>query len=278
MTNVSVVLYNTPVADISALMESLQQCRGVDTIFIVDHSPDDALRQVVGEYPRVRYIKQSNTGYGSGHNEALRQSLEAGARYHAVLNPDLSWNGDVLAALEKYMDSHPDCGQVMPLIKYGDGTVQHLCKLLPTPADLILRRFVPVRSWQAKNAARYELHASGYDREMEVPSLSGCFMFLRCDVLRRIGLFDERYFMYAEDLDLCRRIGEVSRTMFWPGVEVVHGYAKESYHNRKLLKYHISSAVKYFNKWGWWLDSERNRRNRKVLAEITGNKGNGICG
>ena len=103
---------------------------------------------------------------------------------------------------------------------------------------------------------------------MEVPSLSGCFMFMRVDVLKEVGGFDERFFMYAEDLDLCRRIGEASKTMYYPGVSIYHAYGKGSYKNRKLLKYHICSVVKYFNKWGWILDRKRTQINKVCLERL----------
>ena len=103
---------------------------------------------------------------------------------------------------------------------------------------------------------------------MEVPSLSGCFMFMRCSVLKQVGGFDERYFMYAEDLDLCRRIGEVSKTIFYPKVSIIHEYGKGSYKNKKLLKYHIISVIKYFNKWGWFWDSKRRYKNQECVKRI----------
>ena len=134
--------------------------------------------------------------------------------------------------------------------------------------DLIGRRFIPHKSYQARHDYSYELHWTNYDKIMEVPSLSGCFMFMRCSVLKQTGGFDERYFMYAEDLDLCRRIGEISRTMFYPEVSVVHEYEKGSYKNKKLLKYHIKSVIKYFNKWGWFFDSKRKKRNIECLNQF----------
>lgn len=167
-----------------------------------------------------------------------------------------------------FVNENRDCGLVMPKILYPNGEVQYLCKLLPTPLDLFGRRFIPFKAFQEKRNAWYEMHWSGYEKVMEVPSLSGCFMFIRTDILKRIGGFDERFFMYAEDLDLCRRIGEIARTMYYPQASVFHEYEKGSYKNRKLLRYHICSIIKYFNKWGWFIDQKRKKRNSHCIKLI----------
>ena len=166
------------------------------------------------------------------------------------------------------MDKERECGLVMPNIIYPDGKTQYLCKLLPTPWDSIVRRFVAIKSLKRYHDNKYELHLSGYNSIMEVPVLSGCFMFIRCSILKKVGGFDDRYFMYAEDVDLCRRIGEISKTLFYPYVSVVHEYEKGSYKNKKLLKYHINSMVKYFNKWGWIWDKKRSHKNRYCIELI----------
>lgn len=267
MITASIVTFHTSHKDLARLIDCAMNSE-VETLFIIDNSSNDELREFVAGNERIHYIYSVNLGYGSGHNVAIKKAIAMGADYHAVLNPDIYWKGDVIGELAKYMDANPDVGQVMPKIVYPDGSTQYLCKLLPTPMDLIGRRFIPVKSYQERHDYNYELHWTGYDKIMEVPSLSGCFMFLRCSVLKRVGGFDERYFMYAEDLDLCRRISEVSRTMFYPKVSVVHEYDKGSYRNKKLLKYHIKSVVKYFNKWGWVFDSYRRRRNKACIAKM----------
>ena len=96
------------------------------------------------------------------------------------------------------------------------------------------------------------MRESGYNKIMDVPILSGCFMFLRNEIFKNVGLFDERYFMYMEDFDYSRRIHEKYRTVYYPNVEIVHAHAKESFKNRKLSIIHLKSAIKYFNKWGWF--------------------------
>jgi GT2 family glycosyltransferase len=100
---------------------------------------------------------------------------------------------------------------------------------------------------------------------MNIPYLSGCFMFFRTTALKEIGLFDERIFMYIEDADITRRMHKKYKTIFLPSVTVYHHYAKGSYKNFKLMLYNIHGAVIYFNKWGWVFDSERKRINAEVI-------------
>ena len=166
------------------------------------------------------------------------------------------------------MEENKDASYVLPKVVYPDGEIQYLCKLLPTPGDLIFRRFLP-KSWGKKRNDRYCLKMSGYDKVINPPCLSGCFMFLRLSTLQEHNIFfDEGYFMYCEDFDLMRRLHRVSKTLYFPDVQIVHNHQKESYKNKKMLIAHIKSAVRYFGNYGWWFDRERQAMNKRVLGEI----------
>lgn len=267
MITASIVLYHHSLTEVNDIINCVLKS-SVSTLFIVDNSTNDVSRKWENVSDRIWYIHSVNLGYGAGHNIAIREAQEKGAVYHIVINPDVSFQNDTLNQLTEYMDAHEDIGLIMPKVLYPNGELQYLCKLLPSPMDLIGRRFIPIKSYQNKHDYDYELHWTGYDKVMEVPSLSGCFMFMRCSVLKQVGGFDERYFMYAEDLDLCRRIGEVSKTIFYPKVSIIHEYGKGSYKNKKLLKYHIISVIKYFNKWGWFWDSKRRYKNQECVKRI----------
>ena len=264
MITASVVTYNTSIDDFHRLLNCVLRSP-IDIIYIVDNSSNDSLRVFVPLNKKVIYIHSENLGFGHGHNIAIQLAIKSGSQYHIVINPDVYWNDGVIEALEQYMNSHKRCGLVMPQVLYPNGEIQYLCKLLPTPMDLFMRRFVFISSYRKMHDNKYELRYTGYNKEMKVPSLSGCFMFIRIAILRTVGLFDERFFMYAEDLDLCRRIGAVSDTIFFPNVSIYHEYEKGSYKNFKLLKYHIVSIIKYFNKWGWLFDKERVSVNKKFV-------------
>lgn len=263
----SVVSYHNPPDQITDVLRSVAAAPGV-ALTLVDNSRDDRLSSVARNFG-ARYIhRPDNPGFGVAHNIAIKETLANGATYHLVLNPDISFGPEVLPALHAYMDAHLDIGLIMPDIRYPDGSRQHLCKLLPHPGDLLIRRFLPTLYSLSGREDTYEMQRSGYDRIMDVPVLSGCFMFLRASTLKKIGGFDERFFMYLEDVDLSRRVGQVARTVYFPSVSVTHAHQKGSYKSSVLLSRHIQSAIQYFNKWGWFFDAERSAVNRDALRGL----------
>jgi GT2 family glycosyltransferase len=98
--------------------------------------------------------------------------------------------------------------------------------------------------------------------------VSGACLMIKKDIFKKIGEFEEKLFMYMEDVDLCRRIYQVSKTIYLPDISIIHGFEKASYSNSTILKYHIQSAIKYFNKWGWFFDKERKKINQVVLRQL----------
>ena len=262
--NASIVLYHNKKEQLIKVINSFLNTSLEVKLYLVDNSLNDDLNVLRKLDSRIEYIfNNANLGYGSAHNIAMRKSIMDGVSYHLVLNPDIYFERGVLEELFSYLEDNKDVGNLIPQIRYPNGDIQYLCKLLPTPIDLILRRFVPLKSWEEKRNQNYELRWTGYDKVMNVPSLSGCLMFLRTEVLKDIGLFDENIFMYLEDTDLNRRIHSKYKTIFYPKVEIVHEYAKESYVSKKLLMFHIKSAIYYFNKWGWIFDRQRDEINQR---------------
>lgn len=272
MLTASVVIYHSQKEEIKSLLKSVQESNCVKRLYIIDNASTDENRVFFESSSLssiVEYIPHENTGYGSSHNIALQKAIEEGSDYHVVLNPDIYFESNVLSELVHYMDINTDVGYILPKVTYPNGELQYLCKLLPTPFDLIFRRFLPKTKLIVRHNERYELHHSGYNKIINPPCLSGCFMFMRLSTLRENNIFfDERFFMYCEDFDLMRRIHRVAKTVYYPNVTVVHNHAKESYKSRKMLMTHIKSAIKYFNKFGWFFDSERKEMNKQILNEI----------
>jgi GT2 family glycosyltransferase len=267
----SLVLYhNQPEVFGVAISSFLDGCDGI--LYVVDNSASPLEHPLLASSRVHHIVPGRNLGFGAAHNVALERIGDY-SDLHLILNPDVSFGINVLPYLIQRMASDQEIGVLMPAIFYPNGELQRLCKLLPSPADLILRRFIPWPIVRERLDRRYELHLLSQDESSDVPSLSGCFLLVRTNLLLQLGGFDERYFMYMEDVDLVRRIGNLARTVYEPAVAVTHYYAKGSYRNRKLLWYHIRSAWAYFNKWGWWFDPVRDVRNASALVNVGRPKG-----
>lgn len=259
--NASIVLYNPNQEQLSRLLLCLSDSPVVENIFLVDNSDKPLDKKFYGRFAKIVYIfRGKNIGYGAAHNIALRQSFAAAVDYHLVVNADIHFKPEILQQMKDFMDKHEDVALLSPRILSPDGELQYLAKRLPSPTDLILRRFVP-DSIGRKRREDFCLKNTGYNRTMDVPYLSGCFMFLRSAALAETGLFDERFFMYPEDIDLTRRLHKRFHTLYYPEATVVHDHARASYHSLRMLMIHIVNMCRYFNKWGWIYDNERRQFN-----------------
>ncbi len=283
----SIVTYNHHLLDFEPVLRSLF-ASPVQTIYIVDHSDsmldlkaelqlfgkrvlkgEPELRQKVENGFQLVYLPHENNGYGGGHNVALREAKKQGSKYHLVVNPDVWFGPEVLPKLIDYMEEHEDVGQMMPKVLYPNGDIQRLAKMLPAPLDLLGRFCLPQFMINRRNT-RFELKQSGFSKILNAPYLSGCFMFMRMSALDEVGLFDEQFFMYAEDIDMTRRMHQKYKTLYYPCTSIYHTFTRGSRKSLRLLRIHIVNIILYFNKWGWIKDDERRRVNQDVMEQIGG--------
>jgi GT2 family glycosyltransferase len=265
----SIVAYKNSASILAQTIHSFLSSTKDSQLYLIDNSPTDQLKYLAYD-PRIVYsFNGKNIGFGAAHNLALRKAINE-SKYHLVLNPDVYFDESVLTKLYDYMEQNTTVGLVMPKVLYPDGRIQPVCKLLPSPKTLILRRFLTfLTSSLERENYKYELHLSGYDKIIDAPFLSGCFMFLRTEALRTVGLFDERFFLYTEDTDLSRRIHKIYRTVFFPEATIYQYHQRGSYKIILLLWRNIQSAVKYFNNWGWAIDTERENFNTRALQQLS---------
>jgi GT2 family glycosyltransferase len=262
---VSIVVNNSDESALQKTLESVGNCRLNYKLYIIDNSPAKRIEPLLND-PRIEYIfNNGNLGFGRAHNIALKKSVHE-TRYHLVLNPDVFFPANTLETIFQFMELNPEAGLVLPKVCNEKGEVQYLAKRLPNPLDLVVRRINSrwLSFMFSRQLMRYEMRDCDYSRIFSAPFLSGCFMFVRTETLARIGLFDERFFVYMEDVDLSRRILSVNKNVFFPNVIVYHKHSRGSYRAPSLFLRHIQSAIKYFNKWGWVFDQERERINRGV--------------
>lgn len=272
MFNTTIVTYHNPIDVLLKAINSVINSDELNKIYIVDNSNNNFIENKLPLSQKLVYIKSPrNGGFGYGHNIGLKLTLreEHKVKYHLVLNPDVYFEGGTIEKIVQFMEENPHVGNLMPKVFYPDGTVQYLCKLLPTPYDWIGRRFNPFKKIVEKRNEKFELRFTGYNQIREIPYLSGCFMFLNIEAIKEVGFFDENIFMYGEEADLCRRIiAKNYKTIFFPDVSIVHEFEKGSHKSWRLTWIGIKSAIYYFNKWGWFFDKERKLINNQTLQKL----------
>ena len=270
MLNISIVLYHPKwEEEVLPLVTELLKVKNLRKIYLLDNSEEKetppSLPSREDVQGKLRYMfNGANLGYGKAHNIALRESAYQKTEMHLVMNSDIRVKAEDIDAMHDWMMVNPLVGQLMPKVVNPDGTQQYLAKRLPSPLDVFGRRFLP--EWMiARRNKRYELRDLDLTRPVNAPYLSGCFMMLRTKAAVEAGLFDERFFMYPEDIDLTRRIHRNWLTLYYPQWTITHAHARSSYNNKHMLRIHIQNMCLYFNKWGWLFDKERRLFNQFTI-------------
>lgn len=276
MLSFSIVLFHHRLHELQELLQVLGNSAVVARVWLIDNGGAQWAAEWAKEWAarqpdRFVYVNVGrNVGFGAGHNQVLGR-WPASVSHHVFCNPDIGVTEQALVRIAELAQAS-DAALLMPHVVYPDGRRQELCKLLPTPLNLFARRFLP---WLGnKLDHRYLLRDADYTQSFFAPSLSGCFMVCRVDALQAVGGFDERYFMYMEDIDLSRRLADYglacggAGAVYLPQASIVHAFQKGSYKQGLLLMYHIQAAVAYFNKWGWCFDAGRRRLNALCLRHL----------
>lgn len=245
---VSIIVVSYNVRDLLlAALSSIRDQAGpveVETIVVDNASTDGTVRAVSAAFPEVAVVELlENRGFGAANNVGLRR---ARGRYILFLNPDAALRPDALPILVRYLDDHPDVGVVAPRLRYPDGSIQPSRRRFPTVATLLVESTVPQRWWSGWPAnQRYFLAGTAEEDEQDVDWVVGAAFLARRNALDPIGGFDERFFMYSEELDLCRRIRSRGwRIGYCPNAEVVHHEGRSSEQNlaRRAINFNESRA------------------------------------
>lgn len=219
-------------------------------VIVVDNaSTDRSAEMVAGEFPWVELIATpQNVGFPAGNNMGLER---ARGRHVLLLNPDTEVVGDALAVLVAYLDAHPDVGVVGPRLLNVDGSVQSSRRRFPTLATAFFES-----TWLEGIAPRglldrYNVRDRADDATSDVDWVVGAALMVRGEVVRQVGPLDEGYFMYSEELDWCRRIGDAGwRVVYLSAAQIVHHYGKSSEQAVTARHIHFQRAkLRYFRKF-----------------------------
>ncbi len=185
-------------------------------IWVVDNASwDNSLKLAKQWYPKINYIKNSqNLGFGKANNLALKQVKN---EYILLLNPDSEVMSGTLSSMLDFMDQHQEVGVASCRVEKEDGSIDFAShRGFPTPWASFLYFIVG-------DSSLYHLTNQDMEKPHEVDAIAGAFFLTRKSVLEKTGLFDEDYFLYGEDLDLCYRIKQAGfKIMYVPDVKIIH--------------------------------------------------------
>ncbi len=222
------------------------------SLFVVDNaSPDGTgeklLSSSTGQSWQV-LVQEQNLGFGSGHNVVLPL---INSKYHAVINPDIVLSEDAISTLCDYLEKNEDVVMVTPRLVFENGQEQYTSKRAPTFMALLSRQ-LPL-PFLKKFELYYQMRDKDLTKVQEIDFCTGCFFVMRTDVFKKIGGFDEGYFMYVEDADITRKAKEHGKVMFVPCATVMHKWHRTP--NKKLKHFfmQIKSMFRYWKKWGFHL-------------------------
>lgn len=223
-------------------------------VYIIDNScySDEnhykqAFLQSLKKYTDVEYIDtRKNVGFGKGHNFVLPW---LDSDFHAIVNPDIVLYSDVFTPLIDFLNKNEDVGMTAPILTDEYNRALRVYRRDLTILDLLCR-YVHIPFFR-KRVDFHTMEDVDKTKDFECPFIQGSFLVVKTDIFKNVGGFDDRYFMYAEDADLCRTIRKKNKVVVHPAVKVVHKWEKASHTSFKLMRIHALSLMKYFNKWGW---------------------------
>ena len=216
-------------------------------LYIIDNSPSNEFKNKI-QNDSVEYIySNKNVGFGKGHNSILHK-LTSENKYHLILNPDVRFHPEILEKLVLKMESNESFSMIAPRVLNSNNELLHTARRYPSLFELIFRFLGIFKKFTIRGEYKNQNHKQSFSPDF----VQGSFMLFKTEDLLRLEGFDERYFMYMEDVDICRKIDlSGKRKLYFPATEIIHTHRKGSSKEFRLFFIHISSIIKYFIKWGF---------------------------
>lgn len=245
----TIVLYKEDSIELSKAINSFLKTKITKKLFLIDNSPTDNIRNKF-IHPDIEYIFiGNNIGFGSGHNMVI-DKIKSYSKYHLILNPDVSFSHSVIPNLLTVLKNESSVSMIAPRVLFPDGNHQNSCRRYPSVCELLIRRSGVFKKMFPSMIKRGEYKDKDLKKPFYPEYLHGCFQLFKTNDFVTIKGFDERYFLYMEDADICRKIDELGKKkLYFPQEKIAHVLKKGSSKQLSLLIIHISSIIKYFFKW-----------------------------
>lgn len=255
MKQLSIIIVSWNTKDLlRKCLRSIEQGRGsIDLeVFVVDNaSHDNSVEMVQREFSWVKLIASPyNLGFAKGNNTAIKQ---AQGKYILLLNPDTEIFPDTLEKALFFMENNADCGAMGCKMIFPNGQDQASVRRFPTWWPIFLMLIKAPKLFTNLKALKYYLAEDfDYTKKQTVDQIMGAFMLIPKAIFDKVGILDERFFNWFEEVDLCRRIWQSGyKIYYFPEVKIIH-HGGKSFSQETLIKNQrvfFSSALKYFLKY-----------------------------
>jgi len=262
MSNLFIVIINYKTPDLlrQCLDSLLSNYPGIEeNILVIDNfSCDESVAMMKKKFPKVKVLASNyNSGFGAAINWGINNAPD-GAEYLLFLNPDIIVQGNAIDKMLEFMAAKKDVALVGPKLLNPDLSGQNSCRRFITPQLILYRRtFLGRFNFAQKALKHFLMEDIDHNKTQEVDWIFGACMMVRKSAIEEVGLMDERYFLYFEDMDWCRRFWEKGwKVCYYPEAKMIHYHRRESAQEsgfsilfNRAARIHIMSAIKYFIKF-----------------------------
>jgi GT2 family glycosyltransferase len=247
----SVVLYNENLEELRKTVNCFLSVPLEKRLFLIDNTADKKFQNTFKQVDIVYIAVGKNIGFGSGHNIILNR-IKGFSKFHLVLNPDVLFHSNTLLSLIRTLEGLKEAAMIAPKVRFPNGAHQFTCRRYPLVTELLARRFPFFKILFKATVLNGVYSDRNLTKPFFVEYITGCFQLYKTEDFVQLRGFDERYFLYMEDVDICKKMDVLGmKKIYYPQEEIVHVLKQGSSKSIKLLIRHISSIIKYFLKWGF---------------------------
>ena len=249
--SVSIVLFNENLIELTKTIECFLELPIRKKLFLIDNTPKKLFKNKFNQ-EEIEYISSEyNIGFGAGHNKIIHKIKDL-SNFHLILNPDVTFKPSLLTNLIAQLEKDNNLSMIAPKVLFPNGEHQYSCRRYPLASELLVRRFRLLKPMFKATIFKGTYRDKNLNEPFYAEYITGCFHLYKTIDFIALNGFDERYFLYMEDVDICKKIDKLGKKkLYFPQEEITHVLKQGSSKSIKLFMIHSLSAIKYFLKWGF---------------------------